>query len=177
MKKILLVVDYQEDFVTGSLGFPKAVGLDAKIAKRIRQAQKRAEMVIFTMDTHYEANYLETQEGIALPVPHCIKGEKGWNLYGETGKAVSNPGYIGKSTFGALGLLDVLKSYEEKDVTIEIVGVVTNMCVISNAIICKTILPEALIIINAELCASFDDELHEKALDVMESMQMKVIGR
>ena len=174
MKKMLLVVDFQKDFVDGSLGFQKAVELDKEIANRIKQAKKDGEIIIFTMDTH-KPDYLETQEGKTLPVEHCIEGSDGWKLYGETGKTIENPTYVKKPTFGGLGLIEVLKPYENENLEIEICGVVTNMCVISNAVICKATLPESPITINSKLCASFDDVLHAKAIDVMESMQMKII--
>ena len=174
MKKMLLVVDFQKDFVDGSLGFSKAVELDRKIANRIKQAKKDGEIIIFTMDTH-KPDYLETQEGKTLPVEHCIEGSDGWKLYGETGKTIENPTYVKKPTFGGLGLIEVLKPYENENLEIEICGVVTNMCVISNAVICKATLPESPITINSNLCASFDDVLHAKAIDVMQSMQMKII--
>lgn len=176
--KILLVVDYQKDFVIGTLGFEKAVLLDKKIAQRIKEAKEAGYIIIFTMDTHY-ANYLKTQEGKKLPVVHCIYGEDGWQLFGETGNVIETPQYVIKNTFGAIGLIPILSAYEGDDfeVEIELCGVVTNMCVISNAVMSKTILPEANIIINAPLCASFNDELHEQALNVMESLQMTVIGR
>lgn len=174
MKKMLLVVDFQKDFVDGSLGFQKAVELDKEIANRIKQAKKDGEIIIFTMDTH-KPDYLETQEGKTLPVEHCIEGSDGWKLYGETGKTIENPTYVKKPTFGGLGLIEVLKPYENENLEIEICGVVTNMCVISNAVICKATLPESPITINSKLCASFDDVLHAKAIDVMQSMQMKII--
>ena len=174
MKKMLLVVDFQKDFVDGSLGFQKAVELDKEIANRIKQAKKDGEIIIFTMDTH-KPDYLETQEGKTLPVEHCIEGSDGWELYGETGKTIENPIYVKKSAFGGLGLIEALKPYENENLEIEICGVVTNMCVISNAVICKATLPESPITINSKLCASFDDVLHAKAIDVMESMQMKII--
>ena len=136
MKKMLLVVDFQKDFVDGSLGFQKAVELDKEIANRIKQAKKDGEIIIFTMDTH-KPDYLETQEGKTLPVEHCIEGSDGWKLYGETGKTIENPTYVKKPTFGGLGLIEVLKPYENENLEIEICGVVTNMCVISNAVICK----------------------------------------
>jgi len=176
MKKIFILVDYQKDFVDGVLGFLKAMELDKKIAKRVHQAYENNEAVICTMDTHY-ANYLDTQEGKNLPVPHCLDKTLGWEVYGETGKALNNPIYVKKVTFGGIGLKEVLEGLEVEDVEIELCGVITNMCVISTAVICKSILPEAKIIINAELCASFNDELHDQALNVMESMQMQIIGR
>ncbi len=174
MKKILLVVDFQKDFVDGTLGFEKAVTLDAKIAQRLKKAKENGEIILFTMDTH-QPNYLETQEGKNLPIEHCIEESDGWKLYGETGKVVENPYYIKKPTFAGLGLIEVLKPYTNEETQIEICGVVTNMCVISNAVICKGVLPEALITINSELCASFDDNLHDEAINVMRSMQMQII--
>ena len=174
MKKILLVVDFQKDFVDGTLGFEKAVALDIKIAQRLKKAKENNETILFTMDTH-QPNYLETQEGKNLPVEHCIEESEGWKLYGETGKVIENPIYIKKPTFGGLGLIEILCPYSDEETEIEICGVVTNMCVISNAVICKAVLPEALITINSQLCASFDDNLHDEAIHVMESMQMKII--
>lgn len=132
------------------------------------------------MDTHQE-NYLNTQEGRILPIPHCILSSDGWCLYGETAKAIQeNPDPItcvNKNTFGSMALAQKLQKLvqDEEDVTIEFAGVVTNMCVISNAVIAKAALPEAKIIINSKLCASFDETLHENALAVMASMQMTVI--
>lgn len=174
-KKILLVVDYQNDFVIGSLGFENAVSLDEKIAKRVREAKENDYDVIFTFDTHDE-DYLTTQEGNRLPVPHCVDGSDGHDIYGLTKLESLGCMRIKKVTFGSISLSDFLRNLSNIK-EIEICGVVTNMCVISNAVICKTVLPEAKIIVNAELCASFNDSLHEQALNVMESMQMDVINR
>ena len=100
MRKILLVVDFQKDFVDGTLGFEKAVALDIKISQRLKKAKENNETILFTMDTH-QSNYLETQEGKNLPVEHCIEESEGWKLYGETGKVIENPIYIKKPTFAA----------------------------------------------------------------------------
>lgn len=178
--KIFVLVDYQKDFVSGALGFPRAVELDPYIAARVRKAGEEGEKIICTMDTHQE-DYLNTQEGRILPIPHCILSSDGWCLYGETAKAIQeNPtpiACVNKNTFGSIALAQQLQelAQDEEDVTIEFAGVVTNMCVISNAVIAKAALPEAKIIINSKLCASFDEALHENALAVMASMQMTVI--
>ena len=180
MKKLLIVVDYQNDFVDGALGFPKAVSLDKKIAERVKKAFKDGWDVWYTKDTHLE-DYLESQEGKRLPIPHTILNTPGHELYGETGKTLEDADVsIIKYTFGSDELIELLQKTDENmgEITeIELCGVVTNMCVISNAVIAKAALPDAKIVINAELCASFDDSLHEKALDVMEGMQMEIVGR
>ncbi|MFZ2537514.1 MAG: isochorismatase family cysteine hydrolase [Oscillospiraceae bacterium] len=174
-KKLLVVVDYQNDFVTGSLGFEKAVSLEKSICNKILAYRKNNDTIVFTLDTHTK-NYMQTQEGKNLPVEHCIKGTEGVKLYGKINELVTESDhFIEKGTFGASGLADYLK--EEKFISIEFVGVVSNICVISNAVIAKTTQPEALIIIDASCVASFDDSLNEKALDVMQGLQMKIINR
>lgn len=175
MKKILLVIDFQKDFVDGSLGFEGADRLDSLILDKI-QAYRNANLeVAFTFDTHPD-NYLETQEGKSLPVEHCIENTDGWQLFGKVKDSIceKDKRFL-KPTFGSSELLDYLK--KEQFDEIEIVGLVTNICVIANAVIAKTALPEAKIIVDAQCVDSFDKELHEKALDVMESFQIKVINR
>lgn len=173
MKKCLIVVDYQVDFVSGSLGNAAAAALDQGIAARIRRAREAGEDVIFTLDTH-AADYLSTREGKYLPVPHCLLGTAGHGLYGETAKECrAEDTVFCKETFGAKALFAHLqeKGYE----AVELCGVVTNICVISNAVLAKTALPEADVRVNAALCASNDPALHQKALDVMASFQVKII--
>ena len=157
-KKLLVVVDYQNDFVDGALGFEKAT----KIAP-----------YIITKDTHFN-NYLETQEGKNLPVPHCISQTKGHELYGELQSLSRNHTVIEKNTFPSLMLANLLKdtAYEE----VRVIGVVTDICVISNCIMIKSALPEALIEVDTKGCASFDENLEKAALTVLEkSLQVKVI--
>lgn len=173
MKKCLIVVDYQVDFVTGSLGNPAAAALEAGIASRIRQARNQGEDVIFTLDTH-EADYLSTREGRYLPVPHCIHGTAGHGLYGAVAEECqAGDTVLCKDTFGSRALLACLQ--EKRYDAIELCGVVTNICVISNAVLAKAALPEADICVNAALCASNDASLHQKALDVMASLQIDII--
>ncbi|MEG0691918.1 MAG: isochorismatase family cysteine hydrolase [Oscillospiraceae bacterium] len=174
-KKLLVVVDYQNDFVTGSLGFEKAVSLEKNICDKIKTYRENNDSILFTLDTHTDT-YMETQEGKHLPVPHCIKGTEGAKLFGKLNELITDTDiFIEKETFGASGLVDYLKqNYFD---VIEFVGVVSNICVISNAVIAKAIQPEALIVVDASCTASFDDSLNEKSLDVMQGLQMKVINR
>lgn len=175
LKRLLIVVDYQNDFVTGSLGFKKAVSLENNILDKINTYRKNNDDIVFTLDTHSN-DYLNTQEGKNLPVSHCIDGTQGAKLYGKVNDIVTdNDQLIKKGTFGASGLADYLKD-KQYDV-IELVGVVSNICVISNAVIAKTYNTEASIIVDASCVASFDDSLNQKALDVMEGLQMKIINR
>ena len=176
MKKLLLVVDYQKDFVDGALGFPGAEALDGPIAEKIAAYRAAGDDVAFTMDTHQE-NYLDTQEGRKLPVPHCIMASEGWKLYGKTGQAQDKKRDMVsmKPTFPSLWLGNWLR--DQKYGRVELVGLVSYMCVISNAVVAKAALPEAEIIIDAACTAGPDAALHEKALDLMEALQMTIINR
>lgn len=173
--KLLIVVDYQKDFVDGALGFEGAELLDRRIAERIAQYRKNGDAVAFTIDTHYD-DYMQTQEGRKLPVPHCLDGTDGHKLYGETGKSfmMSDMVFI-KNAFPSLELGEYLKQKEYD--TVELCGLVSSICVISNAVIVKAALPEAEVIIDARLTAGGDKKLHEEALDVMEGLQMTVLNR
>ena len=175
MKKCLIVVDYQNDFVTGSLGFPQALALEDAIADKIAQYRQAGDEVLFTFDTH-TGEYLLTREGRYLPVPHCIGGTEGHKLYGKVGQAVSEDDWCFiKYTFGSDALYDFLK--QNHFTSIELVGVFTDICVISNAVLAKTAQPETNVIVDARCCASNRPDLGEKALDVMESLQIDVINR
>ncbi len=173
MKKCLIVVDYQNDFVTGSLGFPEALALEEKIVSKIRQYRDSGDSVVFTFDTHTK-DYLISQEGRQLPIPHCIGGTQGHKLYGQVGQSVREDDWCFiKYTFGS----DALYEYLTKTpfCSIELVGVVTNICVLANAVLAKTAQPETPILVDAACTASNDPVLHEKALDVMESLQIQVL--
>lgn len=176
MKKILLVVDYQVDFVSGALGFAGAELLDRPIAEKIKEYGKGN--VFYTLDTHFD-NYLDTKEGKNLPVPHCIKGTAGWEAYGETKQALfdADAVCIEKRSFG-IDLTDETLSKLPRAVdSVEIVGLVSNICVISNAVILNTLYSDAEITVDAALTASFDDMLNKEALDVMSGLQINVINR
>lgn len=175
MKKLLIVVDFQNDFVNGALGFAGAENLDEIIAEKIKQYRKNKWDVAFTLDTHSE-DYLSTQEGKNLPVKHCIKGTFGHELYGKCAESVLNTDRLFyKPGFGSSELLEYLKNSEYEEV--ELAGLVSNICILSNAVIAKTALPEALITVDAKATDSFNKDLNEKALDIMEGIQIKVINR
>ena len=177
MNRYLFVIDYQNDFVDGALGFAGAETLDAGIAAKIRAYGKGH--VFFTRDTHGE-DYLQTREGKLLPVVHCLKGSKGWQLYGETRRACEELGVPGidKPAFG-MDLSDpaVRAVLPDEADEIELVGLVSNICVVSNAVVLQSRYPNARIIVDAALTASFDPVLNEKVLDVMEGFQVKVLNR
>lgn len=175
MKKLLIVVDYQNDFVNGSLGSPYAAAIEETVCAKIRAYRAAGDDVAFTFDTH-EADYLDTQEGKKLPIPHCMEGTDGWALYGKTA-AMFEEGdcCFKKDCFGSADLFTYLKA--SSYMSVELIGVVTNICVISNAVLAKTALPETPVFVDASCTASNDPILHEKALDVLESMQVEVIGR
>lgn len=177
--KILVVVDYQNDFVDGALGFKGADKLDEKIVSKINEYLHNGDKIFYTMDTHRE-DYLNTREGKQLPVPHCIFGTKGWELYGKTGKILKdgiNSFMIMKETFGCnpMTMESELFKFSEPVESVEFVGLVTNMCVISNVAVFQARFPNAQMIVNPNLCDSFDGVLHQKAIDVMKGMQVKII--
>ncbi len=175
MKKCLIVVDYQNDFVTGSLGFPEAKALEMPLVRKIQAYRENGDEVMFTFDTHTK-EYLLSQEGRNLPVPHCIGGTEGHKLYGQVGACCDAEDWCFiKYTFGSDALYDFLK--QNRYSSIELVGVVTNICVLANAVLAKTAQPETEILVDASCTASNDRVLQEKALDVMESLQIRVTGR
>lgn len=172
MKKCLIVVDYQVDFVTGTLGFEKAVELEEIISQKIVDYRKNGGEVIFTFDTH-NADYAETYEGRHLPVAHCIEETEGHGLYGRVSKLCKDSDKcFYKSSFGSAELFEYLRQNEYE--SIELCGVVTNICVISNAVLAKTAKPEIDIIVDSKAVASNDDSLNEKALEVMKSFHIIV---
>lgn len=176
-KKLLIVVDYQKDFVDGALGNPAAAAIEENIVKKIEEYRGLGEngQVIFTYDTHGE-NYMETQEGVNLPVPHCIEGTEGWELYGKVaGMREEGDVYFAKRTFGSIELGDYLKDKGDEYESVEFCGVVTNICVISNMVVTKAAMPEVPIFVDASCCASNDPVLEAKAYDIMENLHAKVL--
>ncbi len=170
MKKLLVVIDYQNDFVDGALGFEKAQKLP--VCDKIKRCIEDGYEVVFTLDTHYD-NYLETQEGKKLPVPHCIKGTRGHELYGDAKKYAENAKIFEKNTFGSVELAEYIANgrYE----SVELIGLVSNICVISNAITIKAFCPELRIIVDSSCTAAVDEEINKAALDVMRGVQIDVI--
>ena len=175
MKRLLIVVDYQRDFVEGALGFPGAEALDGPIADRIAAYRAAGDDVAFTLDTH-GPDYPATEEGQWLPAAHCLRGSPGWSLYGRTGEArrPEDPVFE-KETFPSLALGEWLRERDYGQV--ELCGLVSHICVLSNAVMVKAALPNAHITLDARLTASYDPALHQKALDVLEGIQIAVLHR
>ena len=172
MKNILIVVDMQNDFIDGALGTKEAVAIVPKVEDKIRNFDGE---VFFTRDTH-ENWYLETQEGKNLPVPHCIRGTEGWQIRKEL-DALRKTEPIDKETFGSTDLAaDLLALHEDEEIgSITLVGLCTDICVISNALLLKATLPEVPIYVDAACCAGVTPESHENALKAMEACQIKVM--
>lgn len=177
MENYLFVIDYQKDFVDGALGFPGAEKLDEPIAEKIRSYGKGR--VFFTRDTHFE-DYLTTREGKNLPVPHCLKGSDGWQVYGQTRQALEEVEAVAidKLSFG-IDVSDpaVAALLPETAQRIELVGLVSNICLVSNAVVLQSKYPQATIAVDARYTDSFDKALNEKVLDVMAGFQVEVTGR
>lgn len=171
LMKILVVVDMQNDFIDGALGTKEAVAIVPNVVEKIKSYD--CEKIIFTRDTH-EENYMETQEGKNLPVPHCIWGTKGWELNPEI-EAFRKEDTIDKPSFGSMELSSYLK--EQNDIeSIEFVGLCTDICVISNVMITKAALPEVPVIVDAFCCAGVTPESHKNALNAMKICQVQVIN-
>lgn len=171
MQKILLVVDMQNDFIDGALGTAEAEKIVPLVKEKIEGFDGT---VLFTRDTHFD-NYMETQEGKRLPVPHCIKGTEGWQIRKEL-DALRTTEAIDKLTFGSseLGQLLVKKNEEEPIESITVIGLCTDICVISNALLAKAFLPEAEIRVDARCCAGVTPQSHENALNAMSVCQIVI---
>lgn len=169
MKKILVVTDMQKDFVDGALGSKEAEAIVPTVCEKIRCFDGE---VVFTMDTH-TSQYLETQEGQNLPVPHCIRGTDGWQLDSRVKPLSEGCRILEKSAFGSVELANLVANggFDE----IEVIGLCTDICVISNAMLLKAFLPEAPITVDSACCAGVTPESHQKALDVMRMCQIRVI--
>lgn len=178
-RDILVVIDMQNDFITGSLGTKEAEAVVPNVINKIIEYKNNNGFIIATQDTHQE-NYLETPEGKKLPVKHCIYQTPGWHLEKHVDEAIGDyPSIvIFKGTFGTNKLVEGIKRVARymKEVNIELIGLCTDICVISNAILLKTTLPDANIKVDAFCCAGVTPELHRAALDVMKSCQIDIIG-
>lgn len=174
MKKLLIVVDYQNDFVDGALGFENANKLDDVISVKIKNYKQENNDVIFTFDTHYD-DYMQTEEGANLPVKHCIKGTKGHELYGKV-NSLFDPNldfYFEKPTFPSLELAYYLKDKQYNEV--EVCGLVSNICVLSNVVMVKSALPNAKIIVDKKATDSFDKTLNDYTFEILKGIHVKVI--
>jgi nicotinamidase-related amidase len=191
--KILVIVDMQKDFVDGALGTPEAQTIVPKVAKLIKDSAAKDTAIVFTLDTHKE-NYLDTLEGAALPVEHCIENTAGWQLYADVATAYMTvateynqtefanaeytvPAMIEKPTFGSMQLQNLLYEINEENPITEITfcGLCTGICVLSNAILAKATLPEVPINVVADCCACVTPESHKTALDAMKLCQINII--
>lgn len=171
MKKVLVVVDMQKDFIDGALGTKEAVAIVDDVARLIKSFEGD---VIFTRDTHYD-NYLETQEGKNLPVPHCIKGTDGWQLDKKL-EVIRTDGMkiFDKPTFGSVALAEYLKADKEIE-SVTLVGLCTDICVISNALLIKANMPETEIKVVEKCCAGVTPQSHANALEAMKMCQIQIV--
>lgn len=163
--KTLIVVDMQKDFVDGALGTAEAVGILTNVKNKIKEYIDNGDEVIFTRDTHHE-NYLDTNEGKHLPVVHCIEGSDGWQIY--EGLYVDGCKIIDKPSFGYIGWNEF--KFEE----VELIGLCTDICVVSNALILKALFPEIKVSVDSKCCAGVTVESHEAALKTMGMCQVEV---
>ena len=172
MKNILLVIDMQNDFIDGALGTKEAVAIVDNVKSKIENFDGE---VIFTRDTH-EKDYLQTQEGVNLPVEHCICGTLGWEIRSEL-TGIREGKVIDKPTFGSKELAELLceKNKAEEIGEITLVGLCTDICVISNALVIKAFLPEVKITVDASCCAGVTPESHRNALEAMRMCQINII--
>ena len=179
MRNILIVVDMQKDFVTGALASAEAQAILPKVKEKIEVYDRAGKEIIFTRDTHGE-DYMQTNEGKHLPVPHCIKGTDGWQICAElTDGITSEYKTVDKPTFGFLGWKDVLASEtaDGSDLDIEMIGVCTDICVVSNTLILKALYPEATVRVDAGCCAGVTPEAHAAALATMRACQVDVTDK
>ena len=170
--KALIVVDMQNDFIDGALGTPEALSIVPFVREKVMHFDG---LVIFTRDTHFE-NYLSTREGKNLPVPHCIKGTQGWEIADSLKELTKGRIVIDKPTFGSTQLQNLLVNEHEKTPfeEIELVGLCTDICVISNAMLIKAALPEVNVTVDSSCCAGVTEQSHNIALDAMKSVQIEI---
>ena len=181
--RILIIIDMQNDFLTGTLGTLEAQAIISNVVKRIRESKD--EMIIFTQDTHQE-DYLTTPEGIKLPIEHCIEGTHGWEIHEEILNTwrqnkhtvvipdVENNSFK-KPVFGSVDLVKFLEGIKEDIGEIELIGVCTDICVVSNALMIKNTVPDIRIVVDAKCCAGVTPQSHIEALNVMRMCQIDVL--
>lgn len=177
MKRLLVVVDMQNDFITGSLGTKEATCIVERVVNKIKEYEENNDRIIFTMDTHFD-NYMETKEGEYLPVRHCIKDSDGWNICTSITNTCDICDYkvYEKVTFGSSELAKDIMSGMYDDISeIELVGLCTDICVISNALLIKSFLPEIPITVDSSCCAGVTSESHNNALEAMKMCQINII--
>jgi nicotinamidase-related amidase len=175
-KRFLIVVDMQSDFVTGCLGNPEAQAIVPAVIQRVKEAKAEGDTVIATLDTHGD-NYLDTREGRWLPVPHCIQGTEGWRICAGLVALLDGCEQVEKTSFASVRLPSVIEAEigNADEVEIEMIGLFTDICLVSNALVLKSAFPEADILVRRSCCAGSTPEKHEAALAVMASCQIDVI--
>lgn len=173
MKKLLIVIDMQNDFIDGTLGTDEAVNIVENVKNKIRSYP--SEDVIATMDTHGE-DYLQTQEGQNLPVEHCIKGSPGWEIRTDIAELLTGAKIYEKPTFGSIRLaMDLKERFMREPFELELIGLCTDICVVSNALLLKAMLPEVKISVDPACCAGVTPETHAAALQTMQTCQISLI--
>ena len=171
MRKILIVIDMQNDFIDAALGTKEAEAIVEAVKDKIRLYP--AGDIIATMDTHNE-DYLETQEGKYLPVPHCIKGSDGWQIRPDIADLLTGAKIYEKPTFGSMEMASDLKALsEQEEIELELIGLCTDICVVSNALLLKAAMPEVKISVDPACCAGVTPEKHLAALETMRSCQIQ----
>jgi nicotinamidase-related amidase len=170
--KVLVIVDMQNDFINGALGTKEAESILSNVQKKINEYREHEYPIIFTRDTH-EENYLETQEGKNLPVTHCIYQTKGWEIASQL--EPGNAKIVNKPSFGSMELAKYMNE-QYPDAEIELIGLCTDICVISNAIILKASNPETKITVDASCCAGVTPQSHKNALEAMKMCQINIIN-
>lgn len=186
--KCLILVDLQKDFIDGALGSPEAQAIVPRVVDKINNySDKNNTLVLFTKDTHYD-NYMDTLEGSYLPIPHCIENTPGWSINKEISKAVKKHGFLSyssdkiinsrvyKNTFGSDDLKAFFEKFKDDIEEIEFVGLCTDICVISNVLMARMVLPNTEITVDASCCAGVTPDKHQAALEVMRSCQINVIN-
>ena len=172
--KVLIVVDMQNDFVTGALRNEDAIRIVPDVVKKVKSEKEKGTRILFTRDTHQQ-NYLSTEEGKNLPVEHCIEGTKGWEIIDELAGLARET--IDKPTFGSVELGNALQriNQEEEISEVELIGICTDICVISNALLSKAFLPDAHIKVCAACCAGVTEESHRTALEAMKACHVEIV--
>lgn len=173
---VLIAVDLQNDFVTGALGTREAVAIVPAAVARVAEAAERGETILFTRDTH-AADYLSTQEGRKLPVPHCVRGTEGWDIIPELAEYAAGRTVLDKPAFGSPELGTLLRELHQREPIgrITLIGLCTDICVISNALLAKAFLPEVPVTVESACCAGVTPESHANALAAMGMCQIEVV--
>lgn len=173
MKKVLVVIDMQNDFITGALRNEEAIKIVPYVKKKIEEAWDLGARIVFTKDTHGE-DYMESEEGANLPVKHCIKGSEGWKIIDELEAKKYADLIIEKETFGSTKLAEYFEENKDDIDEVEFVGVCTDICVISNVLITKAVMPNKKIYVDAAGCAGVCLESHDTALNAMKACHIKI---